>query len=103
MNKKRIVLVLMTVLGINTLSLVSENSKEESQIVYAQETRLTDQSQIDKLSVLRIKTLETSVNSLKNKYGRDIAEVIFKNVNTKDIKNVTTSKLVMSFSKKEKT
>ncbi len=86
MNKKRIVLVLMAVLGINSLSLATSNVKMQSQIVYAKETKLTDPIQINRLKGLKLKNLETSVVTNNGK-----AEVTFRNINAIEVKNVTAT------------
>ena len=80
MNKKRIVLVLMAVLGINSLSLATSNVKMQSQIVYAKETKLTDPIQINRLKGLKLKNLETSVVTNNGK-----AEVTFRNINAIEV------------------
>ena len=93
MNKRKVALALAAALGINTLAITVGNINGQVQIAHAQETRLTDKNEIARLNGLKIKTLETSVNLSKDKNGKDVAAVTLKNVNTSDVKNVTTSKI----------
>lgn len=100
MNKKRVALTLAVALGVNTFVVSVGSFGENIQVVHAQQQgRLTNPEDINKLSSIKIETLETTVESVTD------SEVIltFKDVNKNNVKNVTGSLSYTKFTERPTT